>query len=466
MRTQRLLAVLVPCVLAACASVDERIETDARALQDELLARGGLELELERREPVLAQELSGELDDATLVRAVLASHPRVEALLARLGVSSSTLVQAGRVRNPALSVGAMFFDMGTEVDLGLAQPLVDLLLRGRRVAMAEHEHEREAARIASQIVGIVHEARRALWEARGARALLALREEARGARAASLEMARALHQAGNVTDRELAVEDAAFGRAELAVLEARLRVAASREALVVASGLARDSGAWTVDAPLVASTEAWDASGVEERSVKTSLELRAALAATRALGERAGVARWNQLVQEGEVGLMARHEMEGDWGFGPMLTIGVPVFDQAGATDAASRERLRAAMADAASIEVEVRSRARVLSMRALVLAERAALESGAHAARLESVVTTTLQQFNAMQVGAFDVIRAKEMEIEGRARAVSTLVELARTRIDLEELLAGRLSRAKPSTERTDEPLETSDGPLSGHHR
>lgn len=458
------LAALALLVVAACASVGERIDADARELRDDLRARGGHDVELER--PDVVPEPAGELDDAQVARLVLAAHPRVTAELARLSVSSAQASQAARVRNPTLSAGAMFFDMGTEVDLGLAQPLFDLLLRGKRTQLAEHEHEREAARVTSEILGIVHAARRALVDLRGAHESLALRIEAREARAASLAMARALHDAGNVTDQALAVEDAAFGRAELAVLDAQLDVATAREALIVALGLSRDSAAWTAEQPLAALEPEMQTADVEDRAVRASLGLRAALAATRALGVEAGVARWNRLVPDAEVGVMARHEMEGDWGFGPTLTIGVPVFDLAEASDAAARERLRASMADAAALEVETRSRARTLALRVESLARRAALEEGEHAARLEKVVTATLQQFNAMQIGAFDVIRAKESEIEGRVRRVRTRVDLARARIDLEELLAGRSSADERATSHTDELPFTEEPMQSGGHR
>jgi cobalt-zinc-cadmium efflux system outer membrane protein len=60
--------------------------------------------------------------------------------------------------------------------------------------------------------------------------------------------------------------------------------------------------------------------------------------------------------------------------------------------------------------------------------------------------VRETLRNYNAMQIGVFDVFVAKQQEIEARRSYVGTLRDAWLARIDLEELMAGGLNDERVS--------------------
>jgi cobalt-zinc-cadmium efflux system outer membrane protein len=61
----------------------------------------------------------------------------------------------------------------------------------------------------------------------------------------------------------------------------------------------------------------------------------------------------------------------------------------------------------------------------------------------LERIVNETQLQYNAMQLGVFDLLRARERQIQAAAAYVETLRDYWVARTDLGQLLSGRL----PST-------------------
>jgi outer membrane protein TolC len=60
------------------------------------------------------------------------------------------------------------------------------------------------------------------------------------------------------------------------------------------------------------------------------------------------------------------------------------------------------------------------------------------------SVVEETLRNFNAMQIGAFDVLVARRNELAAERRAVQLEAAAHQARLDLDELLAGHWSRSR----------------------
>jgi len=57
-----------------------------------------------------------------------------------------------------------------------------------------------------------------------------------------------------------------------------------------------------------------------------------------------------------------------------------------------------------------------------------------------ERIVRETQLQYNAMQVGVFELLRAREQQIQAAIAYVDALLDYWLARIDLEQLLSGRV--------------------------
>lgn len=440
----RLLLTAGALALAGCTSLDTH--DDASTLHDGLRARAGADLPAPS--PSLSSELGDEtlallrapIDDDAAVKIALLENHRVRAVYERLGIARSDLVQAGLLRNPVFDADARFlFDGGTELELGLAQPFVDLFWLPLRTRLAEHEFAAAQALLTDELVHVVFAVRRAMAHARAANRVADVARTGLEAATASHELAAALYAAGNLTDRAIAVERAGETRARLDLAAAELAAVEAREPLQRLLGLWGAHTEWSLAGELAADPlQGVDLAHVEGRAIANSLPLAAHRAQLDAIAQRIGLRSWQRLLPDGALGLSAIREPGGEWGLGPRVSLELPLFDDGTTRRTRDEHLLRAGLHEQIQLAVEIRSAARVLRERASLLAERVRFLHDVHLPQREQVVRTTLQHYNAMQIGVFDVLEQRRRQLADQREYVLALRDAHLARLDLQELLAG----------------------------
>lgn len=91
---------------------------------------------------------------------------------------------------------------------------------------------------------------------------------------------------------------------------------------------------------------------------------------------------------------------------------------------------------------VRVRSDVRKAASRLLALEARARHYRNVLIPLRRELVEATQKQYNAMQVGAFQLLEAKQQEIEAGSQYIEALREYWLARTELDQLLAGRRAR------------------------
>jgi cobalt-zinc-cadmium efflux system outer membrane protein len=434
-------------VCMSCASPEAEIASDREDLTRMVAERVGAESDAigdEARdvEASIAALLEQPLTEANAVKIALLKNPRVRAAYEELGVKSAELVQAGLFRNPVFDGQARFFDGGTEVELGLAASFLELffLPLERRVAAAERDAAK--AELARRLVALTFDVRRSFVRVRHAQDLVAIARHAADGAERAHALRATLHAAGNATDLELARDAMTWSSAENAAAAARADFEAAREPLHLGLGIA-GAPRWTLAEPLPQES-AEIGPDVEELAVRHSLDRIASTARVAALDAGVTRASWNGWFSGGSAGLSAKHEPDGAWGIGPTLAIALPLFDQGQARTAIAEALRRREQALQAQLDLEVRAAARAFALRCDdALARLQRIDSASVPAR-ERLVTATLQNYNAMQIGAFDVIAAQRALDDAKRERVWVAQEVALARLDLAELLAGSLDPAR----------------------
>ncbi len=408
--------------------------------------------------------LRAPLDDATAVRVALLNNHAVRASYARLGIGRAELEQACMLRNPVLDLDARFLDAGTEIELGLAQPFLDLFWQPLRRRLAEHEFAAVQALVTDELVHLVCAVRRAMVEVRATAKLVLVHREVLRAAEAAHELAVNLHAAGNITDQALAIERTGESRARLDLATAELAAHEAKEPVQRLLGLWGAHTEWTVAGELGDDALAGvDLADIEGRVVARSLELAAHRARLDALAVHAELDDRMAWTPDGALGLSAVREAGGEWGLGPKLALELPLLDNGSARRAVARRRLAAGMHDHTALAIELRSAARVLRDRTTLLAARVRFLREEHLPAREQVVRTTLQTYNAMQIGVFDVLQQKRLQLADTRDLVQSLRAAWLSRIDLDELLAGSLpaTALQPFAETT---APSTEATLGGH--
>lgn len=445
----RALAWTVLALIAGCASVprdagfdDVTREARARGALEVSWRHGTMDPETAHRLDVL---LSEELTAGKAVQVSLLASPRLQAVYEELSLAQAEVVQAGLPRNPSLGVSLRLPVEGAGVgpELAVAQGVVDLLQIPLRKRLAGAAFEAAKLRVTGEILDVATETRAAFYALQAASQLREMRSSVLDALSASYELRKRLHAAGNVTDYDLGQERATFeqSKLDLATAETVLEVARTRLDAVMGTSGART--AWRFEERLAALPPVEiDLSRVEARAIDRSLELGVLRQDLVAAGGALGLARTYAFLPSLLLGGTAERELDGAWSAGASASIPIPIFDQGQARVATAEAQLRRLRELQASVAVEVRAAAREGRARLGLARRRVEFVGGVLLPLRRHVVEQAQLQYNAMQIGAFQLIAARRAEIETGARWIAELEGYWTTRADLERLLNGRLGR------------------------
>lgn len=432
--------------LAGCASVNPRAGFDdvGAAVQErygtKLAWNGGTELDQEAAEQLrslLQRKLTA--DDA--VRVTILNNRSLHAIYTDLGVAQADLVQAGLFKNPILDAAVLFPLSGARPDLQLSVvvSVLDALYVPLRKRVAAAQFEEAKLRVTGAVLDFVPRARRAFYVHQANEQAVDLRRTIVQALTASFEVSRRLHEAGNVTDLDLARDRAGLEASKLALRAAEASARESREVLNTVMGLSGADTGWEIDPRLPdIPAEPLEVADVERRAVARSIDLSWARQRVVAAGQRLGYDRATALVPSIDLGPDA--EREEGWKVGPVLSLPIPLFDQGHARVARGESELRRAQAEYYALAVRVRAAARAVLERMRGAQDRAMYHRDILLPLRERIVNESQLQYNAMQVGVIQLLRDREQQIETGVAYVEVLREYWLARADLQHILSGRL--------------------------
>ena len=390
---------------------------------------------------MLAKELTA--DEA--VQVALLNNRNLQATYENLMIAQADLVGAGLLRNPVFDAEVKFAEggEGTGVEMALVQDFVDILYIPLRKRLAGAAFEATKLRVAGEVLVLAGEVRAAFYSLQAALQTLDMRRQVAAATGASYDLAQRLRAAGNNRELDVANERALYEQAKLDVRAAENQVAQGRERLNQLMGLWGERTNWAVassrlpDVP----TDPVPAEDLERRAVAQSLELAAARREVEQAARAVGIAGPFGLLPDAEAGVAAEREPEGEWALGPAFSLPIPLFNQGQPLVASARARLRQARELYAATAVEVRSRVRATHESVAAARDQARYYERVILPLRQQIVEQTQLQYNAMQVGAFQLLLAKQQQIDAGNAYIRALRDywVARTELDL--LLNGRLA-------------------------
>lgn len=452
--TMRWMMISIAATLLGCASVQP---TEARRDVGELVEqRVGLpdaipeQQDAESRARVRARVDELMAQPLTVDRALqvaMLNNRELRATLEDLGVAQAELVQAGLLQNPVISGDLVNSTRGNGLGggLGLSQSLLSVFLipAQRRVAKARLAHA--VVLVGQATLRLACDVRVAFVGAQAAEQALGLQRSRTQAAEVAHELARRQFDAGNITPLDQQLFAAALDRARVELADAQLDVTVAREELTRLLGLWGEDVAWTFAAPLdSALPPETELGGLEQQGMRDRLDLSAARFETRSI-EYALALRRRGMIPELNVGLSARNEVGNDvgheWVLGPSLSLELPIFDPGHADIARIQAYLRQAQHRLQDVAIHVRSEIRV--HRAELVAARRKVEYYERTVlpRAESITELTLQQYNAMLVGTYQLLETRTDQIDARREYVEALRDYWVARSELELAVGGRLS-------------------------
>lgn len=395
----------------------------------------------------IAELLGRPLGPEESVEVALLNNADLQAAFEELEIARSELIGASlppniHFQSEFLSVEEHPPERGFAAMTGLS----DLLFLPLRRGAARADMDATRIRTAGTVLDFTFLVRKAFYDYQAAEQLLELAETVVEATAASYEVARQLHEAGNITALDLANERVFYEEARIKAALAEAAMFHRREELNALMGLTGMDTGWQLAGRLPEPhEEPPDLTNLEAGAIEASLELLELEYRYTAAARRANLARADGLLPSLRAGIKIGH----DKGFreaGPVISVELPIFD---------RGQERVGVARAEMRQFEQLHRARAVSIRATVRAARNELVIAARRVQhykdvllplREEIVDQTQRQYNAMQIGVFQLITARRDQIRTGQEYVMALHEYWHTKATLDQILEGRLVPVKGS--------------------
>ena len=388
--------------------------------------------------------LSNELTPETAVQIALLSNPELQAVYEDLGITQADVVEAGLLENPVLFGRARFPNKSGEsnnYEFEITQNFLNILMLPARKKLSAVRFEQVKLNVADEVIRLIAGVRKSYFSALGARQIRDLRNEITAAAGNSFELGRRLHAAGNISDLQLATENAHFEQSRIELANSETALLDAREQLTRLMGLWGAQTDWRLPGQLPEMpSEEIPLAHLESMAIENRLDLAAEKKAVEALAHALGITvdwRW---IGHIEVGVSTERETDRTWITGPSLAIELPIFNQRQADIVRLEAQLRRSQKRLTAQAIDIRSEVR--SLRNRLIMQRNLID---HFLRTvlplrERIVDLTLKKYNYMLTGAFDLIMAKQQEFEAYQKYLEALRDYWIIRADIQRSLGGRL--------------------------
>ena len=429
-------------LLSGCATLPQ--DAGVADVQRDIALRTGQTVEIRGSasladDPRVHSLLQGELDADKAVAVALLNSPRIQVALADVGIARADLLEAMTIRNPVFNAEIRFpGDPSRPYELSLAQSLVDLIQLPRRRAAGRAAFEAATFRVSAEVLGVAAEARSDFYDLLAATQHLTMDRTALEAARAAAELARRQHEAGNITDLDFENEQANYEQIKLDLARSETSAQIARAALIRVMGLRDPATEWKIrdTFPQIPEREA-TTSDLQQLLATRRLDIAAAQRDVEALRRLLPGARVSA-VGDIEVGVHHEHEASGATTTGPSVTLPIPIFNRGAAARARAEAQLLRAEQQVAALTAS--AGVDVLAALQIVNEARSRVEyyQDVILPRRQRIVALTQLEHNAMLVGVFQLLQAKQSELDARRDYIGAQRDYWTARNNLERALSG----------------------------
>ncbi len=406
------------------------------------------------------QALDRPLTPEIAVQLALLNNPGLRRDTAELGFAAAQVYDAGRLANPVLS--AVRLSPGdsaaanASLTLGIAVNFVNLLFLPANSRFAGAQFESAKLSLASRTLDLASEVEAAYYEAVGAEQLAQMREAVAKAARASAGLGQRFFDAGNISRRELAMEQASASQAELDALAARAEAIEARSKLHRLMGLSSSQDVWALEARLAEPLPREDnLDALIKLAAESRLDVAGARKNAEALATRFGLERRTRLINGIQIGVEREKDFDGSINVGPTLELELPLFNWGGGRVAAAQASLAQAEASLDEAVLDSGNEVKLAYAKLVSAKTRAERYRDALIPQREAVVARMQEEVNYMLVGIFELLVAKQQEYEAYAGYLEAVRDYWIARAELTQAVGRRLPSSDQPVEATLYPAE-----------
>ncbi|MBC54044.1 MAG: hypothetical protein CMQ34_09455 [Gammaproteobacteria bacterium] len=367
----------------------------------------------------------------------LRQSPAIRSILASQGIADADYRQATLIQNPGFSASALRAEGSDswKTEFSLTLGILDWLTLPMRRQLAGAEHAQARSRAFQLLTDELGEVRSVYFAAVAARHISQQHQQTAEAARLNAELAARLSEAGNLSELERLHYEDVSARQRQAWQQAQAEADASMAALKRGLGL-------DIAAPLEIPDQLPDIadSALSAGALRTLLQdsEQFAMLLTRTTSQRPDVRflRDNRSALERQlqlqrkqlgmsdigVGLITEREPDGSRASGFELDLSLLVFDRGQHQRASTRAHQAQLSADEAALELAITYQLQTSLNNLLSLTEQATQLRDEDIPRQQRMLALTLQEYNFMLTGPFELIEAKQQELDTVLRYINTL--------------------------------------------
>ena len=408
---------------------------------------------------MLQQELT--IDEA--VQIALLNNRSLLATYEELGIAQADLVQAGLLRNPTFGASFRFPDKtvgghrSTNTEFSVVQDFLDLLVRPLRKKVAAAQFEQTKLRVGDAVLNLAAEVRSFYYTLQADEQTLEMRRTVVQATEAAVDIATRQHDAGTLKTLDLANQQGFHDQAKLDMTRTDIQIVADRERLNRLMGIWGADTIWKLPERLPELPESEiPMEHLESIAVSQRLDLAAARQETQVIAHALSLTRRYRYFYVFDVGVDSEHDVADDVTFtGPNLTLELPIFDRRQASISRLEAQLRQSLQRLASLAIDIRSEVREIRERLLAARNVAKYHHDSILPLRQRIVDESQLYYNGMLIGVYELLLAKQNQINAGREYIETLRDYWIARSDLERAVGGRLIVTEETTQPPAQPME-----------
>ena len=438
-----LLSLAIAAFLAGCASIPPNNGFDLVA---ERVSEAGQtapvwpgvsisEAEVQKQVQIL---ISKPLTEESAIELALLNNRSLRAEYFGLKAAAGEYKEQASLPNPFVSTLILEGEdgHGTNLSYGLGIEILDILFLPRRMKAAGKTFEAKQARTTEFVLDFIADVRVSYYNVVAAQQIVNLMEQANEASTASVSVARALFEAGNIARVEFDRENLLAAEILLETLKARSALASTKERFNAKLGLDNETAqSWTIQRRL--RNPSREEQKLEPIDISHNLYLAATDAQIDAFGARLGLEAASSYI--GEVELEFEREREGgDWANGVGVALGLPVFNWGSGARQSAGAKLEAMIHQRIADSIEIKARARRLEAELQAMHLAVTLQRRTLLPLAERVMQGVQLDYNAMQIGVFALLDAKRDQLAAGQKYVSDLRDYWILKARYDQMMAG----------------------------
>lgn len=393
---------------------------------------------------LVTQLLSKDLTAERAVQVALLNNPSLQATFEEIGLSQADLAQAGLIANPEFSGFSRYAKhlSGANVELSLVQNVFDIVIQPLRKKVATAALEQTKLRVANEVLSLAAAVKEAFFTLQARQQLVVRLRLILDVTETAANFARKQREAGTISDLDLENQLALHRQSKVEVALGEADVRADREKLNRLLGLWGANTNWRItdDLPAVPEAEI-PLEGLESLAVSQRQDLQAARWGVDLVGRALALKRKTRFFPVGiNVGINTEKDVTGERVTGPELSLQLPIFDSGKASIARLEAEHRHAQRQLEALAVNARSEVRETRDRMLSARDLTAYYGQVLLPQRLRILDLTMRHYNLMFKGAYDLLLAKQAEVEAEKTYVEGWRDYWIARARLEKALGGAL--------------------------